>query len=98
MRCFAVDSSQQCRKMTHAQCEGLLSAKGLPSCSDTHVKSIFFSQNRALNAISMASGRARPTVLSSYVIAYKDVIRLLSSHRPCLLPRTCTLQTLTFSA
>src|SRR4029434_3828489 len=25
-----------------------------------------FSQNRALNAISMASGRARPTVLSSY--------------------------------
>lgn len=54
---------------------------------------VVFSQNRALNAISMASGRARPTVLSSYVIAYKDVIRLWSSHRPCLLPRTCTLQT-----
>src|SRR4029434_633948 len=34
MRGFAVDSSRQCRKMTHAQCEGLLSAKGLPSCSD----------------------------------------------------------------
>ena len=41
---------------------------------------LMFSQNRALNAISMASGRARPTVLSSYVIAYKDVIRLWSSH------------------
>src|SRR4029434_667420 len=26
--------SRQCRKMTHAQCEGLLSPKGLPSCSD----------------------------------------------------------------
>src|SRR4029434_7850222 len=25
---------RQCRKMTHAQCEGLLSPKGLPSCSD----------------------------------------------------------------
>src|SRR4029434_21587 len=50
----------------------------------------FFSQNRALNAFSMASGRARPTVLSSYVIAYKDVIRLCSSPRPCLLPHTCT--------
>src|SRR4029434_5136565 len=34
MRGFAVDSSRQCRKMTHAQCEGLLSPKGLPSCSD----------------------------------------------------------------
>ena len=28
----------------------------------------FFSQNRALNAFSMASGRARPSMLSSYVI------------------------------
>ena len=36
----------------------------------------FFSQNGALNAISMASGRACPTVLSPYVTAYKDVKRL----------------------
>src|SRR4029434_6979979 len=34
-RGFAVDSSRQCRKMTHAQCEGLRSPKGLPSCSDS---------------------------------------------------------------
>src|SRR4029434_282613 len=29
---FAVDN-----KMTHAQCEGLLSPKGLPSCSDNYL-------------------------------------------------------------
>src|SRR4029434_1825898 len=28
----------------------------------------FFSQNRALNGFSMASGKARPSMLSSYVI------------------------------
>src|SRR4029434_4543641 len=44
--------------------------------SETLMLNQFFSQNRALNALSMASGRARPTVLSSYVTAYKDVIRL----------------------
>src|SRR4029434_8590316 len=49
------------------------------SLIDSYVKSIF-SQNRALNAISMASGRARPTVLSSYATAYKAVIQLASSH------------------
>ena len=39
------------------------------SLIDSHVKSIFlFSQNRALNAFSMVSGRARPSMLSSCVI------------------------------
>src|SRR4029434_6122420 len=33
----------------------------------------FFSQNRALNAFSMASGRARPSMLSSYINACKVV-------------------------
>src|SRR4029434_6639519 len=34
----------------------------------TMLNPFFFSQNRALNAFSMASGRARPSMLSSYVI------------------------------